>query len=200
MSSQCLFRAEEFYPKTIPPGPWSLCLAQKARTSGGHGRDRAFLLHRAWKGADADSPVPETAMKGLNHHLSGKTSTELMPLYSQPMAQKISQASFQIVLWDWSQHKKIDSQIHHAHVLPKIQFFPGFHLLRLFQKDDNASDFWMQPLVVHCLSGSVQVKVNYLKYLHGTTPGKGVSADHANQLISEPSLQCHFISCSITKA
>lgn len=40
----------------------------------------------------------------------------------------------------------------------------------------------MQPLVVLCLPGSVQVEVNYLKYLHGTTPGKGGSADHANQI------------------
>lgn len=39
----------------------------------------------------------------------------------------------------------------------------------------------MQPLVVHRLPGSVQVEINYLKYLHGTTPGKGVSADDANQ-------------------
>lgn len=39
----------------------------------------------------------------------------------------------------------------------------------------------MQPLIVHRLPGSVQVEVDSLKYLHGTTPGKGVSADDANQ-------------------
>lgn len=126
-------------------------------------------------------PVPGTAVNGLNHHLSGKTSTELMPLCGQPMAQTISQASFQFFLCDWSLRNKRDPQMLLAKVMGKPQFISGFHLLRLFQKEDNPTDFWMQPLVVHCLPGSVQVEVNCLKYLHGMTLRKGVSAAHANQ-------------------
>lgn len=74
-----------------------------------------------------------------------------------------------------------DPQMLLVEVLAKPQFIPGFHLLILFQKQNNPSDFWMQPLIVHRLPGSVQVEVDSLKYLHGTTPGKGVSADDANQ-------------------
>lgn len=136
-----------------------------------------FLLCCAWEGAAADSPVPDTALDGLNHHLSGNTSTELMPLCGNPWPRQIPKLpSFE------TGHNIRDLQILLAQVLAKTQFIPGFHLLRLFQEEDNLRDFWMQPLVALCLPGSVQVEVNYLKYLHGTTPGKGGSADHANQI------------------